>query len=53
MKRLPKIDIDELKKAKEENFRERLEFLDSYATWVKNTSNAKWSAAHKAIVNKK
>jgi len=53
MNRLPKIDIDELRKAKEENFKERLEFLDSYANWVKNTSNAKWSSAHKSIVNRK
>lgn len=52
MKR-PTIDLKELQKAKEENFRERLEFLDRYAQWVKNTSNTKWSSAHKNLINRK
>jgi hypothetical protein len=51
--KLPPIDLKELQKAKEENFRERLEFLDKYAQWVKNTNNTKWSSAHKSIVNRK
>ena len=51
--KLPAINLEELKKAKEENFRERLEFLDRYAQWVKNTSNAKWSSAHKSLVTRK
>lgn len=50
--RLPKIDIKELERAKEENFRERLEFLDKYADWVKNTKNSTWSSAQKALVNR-
>lgn len=49
--KLPKIDLKELEKAKEENFRERLEFLERYAHWVKSTNNAKWSSAHKDLVN--
>jgi hypothetical protein len=52
-KRLPRIDLAELKKAKEDNFRERLEFLDKYAEWVKNTDNAKWSSVQKALINRK
>ncbi len=52
-KKLPMINLKELKKAKEENFRARLEFLDKYASWVKSTNNDKWSSAQKAIVNRK
>ncbi len=52
-KKLPEINLKELKKAKEENFRERLEFLDKYANWVKNTNNTKWSSAQKTIINRK
>ncbi len=51
--KLPEIDLKELKKAKEQNFRERLEFLDWYAEWVKNSGNAEWSSAQKSIVNRK
>jgi hypothetical protein len=32
---LPKIDLKEIEKMKKENFRERLEFIDRYAEWVK------------------
>ncbi|MDE1767016.1 MAG: hypothetical protein KGI27_12215 [Thaumarchaeota archaeon] len=52
-KRLPKIDLEELKKAKEENFRERLEFLDRYASWIKNANNSKWSHSKRALINTK
>ncbi|MEO9363147.1 MAG: hypothetical protein ABI348_04525 [Nitrososphaera sp.] len=52
-KKLPEINLKELEKLKEENFRERLEFLDKYADWVKKTNNSKWSSAQKAIVNRK
>lgn len=50
-KKLPEINLEELKKFKEQNFRERLEFLDWYAEWVKNSSNAKWSSAQKSLIN--
>ena len=39
----PHIDLKELKKLKEENFKERLKFLEQYAQWVKKTSNKQWS----------
>ena len=42
--RTPPIDLKELEKLKEENFRERLEFIEMYVEWVKKTSNEKWSA---------
>lgn len=51
--KLPKINLEELEKAKEENFRERLEFIDRYVDLMKNTNNLRWSSAHKAIVNRK
>ncbi len=51
--KLPKINLKELEEAKEQNFRERLEFVDKYAQWVKKSSNSKWSSAHKDVVNRK
>ena len=34
----PEIDLEELKRMKEENFRQRLEFIDFYAEWLKKSS---------------
>ncbi|MCD6215496.1 MAG: hypothetical protein J7J92_00265 [Candidatus Aenigmarchaeota archaeon] len=48
---LPKIDLEELKKLKKKNFRERLKFIDMYADWVKKTSNKKWSEQQKEIID--
>ncbi|MEM3083850.1 MAG: hypothetical protein QXU32_07380 [Nitrososphaerales archaeon] len=53
MKRLPKINLKELEKAKEENFRERLEFIDMYVDWMKRTSDIKWSSGEKSAINRK
>lgn len=50
-KNLPKIDLKKLKKFKEENFRERLEFIDKYVEWLKKTPNKKWSSEQKGIVD--
>jgi len=41
--KLPHIDLNELDKLKEENFKERLAFIDKYVEWIKKTSNKKWS----------
>jgi len=49
--KLPKIDLEELKKFKEQNFRERMEFIDKYADWVKKQSNKKWSSEQKKIID--
>jgi len=46
----PDIDLKELKKIKEENFKERLEFLDKYAKWLKRSPNKRWSSQQKKIV---
>ena len=49
--RLPKIDLRELRKFKERNFKERLEFLDRYAEWVKKKSNKQWSSQQKKLID--
>jgi len=48
---MPNIDLKELKRMKEENFRDRLEFIDRYAEWLKKTPNKKWSSEQKVIVD--
>jgi len=39
--KLPEIDLEELEKLKEQNFRERLEFQDRYVRWLKATCSIK------------
>jgi hypothetical protein len=51
--KLPEINLKELERIKEENFKERLKFQDMYVEWLKKASNAKWSSAQKAIINRK
>lgn len=38
-KDLPKVNLKELKKQKELNFKQRLEFIDMYSEWLNKTSN--------------
>ena len=47
----PDIDLEELKRFKENNFKERLEFIDMYAEWIKKNSNSEWSSQQKVIIN--
>lgn len=47
----PKVDLKELKKLKEDNFKERLAFIDKYAEWLKKTKNKAWSSQQKKIVD--
>lgn len=47
----PKIDLEELKKQKEENFRQRLEFNKKYVEWLKKTSNKEWSKQQKKLID--
>ena len=47
---MPKIDLKELKKWKEENFKARLKFIDMYTDWMKKSSNKKWSSQQKKII---
>jgi len=51
--KLPQINLRELEKIKKKNFRERLEFQDRYVKWIKMANNTKWSAAQKAIIDRK
>ena len=50
--KLPKIDLRKLRKFKKQNFKERLEFIDLYAEWVKKTPNKVWSAQQKNLFTK-
>ncbi len=45
---IPDIDLEELKRFKEENFKERLEFIEKYAEWV--IKNKKWSSEQKSLI---
>jgi len=47
----PKIDLEELKKFKEQNFKERLEFIDLYTKWLKKKSNKEWSKQQKVLID--
>jgi len=47
----PDIDLKKLKKVKEDNFRERLEFIDRYVEWLKKTPNKKWSKQQKDLID--
>jgi len=47
----PHIDLKELEKLKEENFRQRLEFIDKYVEWLKKTPNKEWSKQQKKLID--
>lgn len=51
--KLPEIDLEELERQKEKNFRDRLAFQDQYIEWLKKKNNLEWSAAQKSIINRK
>ena len=50
MKPLFDVDLEQLKKQKEQNFKERLEFIDFYAAWVRRTPNNEWSRQQKELI---
>ncbi|MBU0757330.1 MAG: hypothetical protein KKF44_04640 [Nanoarchaeota archaeon] len=47
---IPDIDLNELKKAKDKNFEDRLKFIDMYTDWLKKTPNKVWSRQQKEII---
>jgi hypothetical protein len=47
----PKIDLEELKKQKKENFKERLEFIEKYSEWVKKKTDKEWSRQQKDLID--
>jgi hypothetical protein len=49
--RTPRVNLKELEKIKEENFRERLEFIDKYVEWMKKTPNKTWSSQQKDLID--
>jgi hypothetical protein len=49
--KMPKIDLKELKKLKEDNFKERLEFIEKYSEWVKKKTDKEWSEQQKALID--
>lgn len=46
----PNINLEELKKLKEDNLKDRLEFIEEYAKWVKYNPNSKWSSSQRKII---
>ena len=46
-----KIDFDELKKQKEKNFKERLEFIKFWTKYIKSHSDKEWSNQQNIIIN--
>jgi len=48
--KLPDIDLEELEQFKEQNFKERLEFIDKYAEWVRKNNNSKWSSNQNTLI---
>ncbi len=51
--KLTKKDLRELEKEKELNNRQRMEFVDLYADWLKKTPNRVWSKRHKKFFGKR
>jgi hypothetical protein len=47
----PHIDLEELKKLKEDNFKERMDFIRRYAEWLKKTPNKTWSKQQKDLIS--
>ena len=46
---LPDIDLEQLRKNKEKNFQERLDFIRQYAAWVNKVPNSVWSRQQKDL----
>ena len=49
---LPKIDLKELEEEMKRNRKQRMEFIDLYAEWLKKTPNKVWSSQHKKFLDK-
>jgi hypothetical protein len=46
-----KINLEELKKFKQKNFKERLKFLEFWTDYIKKHSDNKWSEEQNKIIN--
>lgn len=49
--KLPKINLRELEKQKEQNFKERLKFIGRYAEYIRKNTNKKWSSEQKNLID--
>lgn len=45
------IDLDELKKEKERNRKERLEFIKFWVNYIKTHSDKEWSKQQNTVIN--
>lgn len=48
--KLPKISLKELQEIKEQNFKDRLKFIEQYSKWVKKQPNKVWSSQQKKLM---
>lgn len=46
-----KISAQELRKKKEQNFKERLKFIDLWVDYIKKTPDKIWSAQQKELID--
>ncbi|MBU4245846.1 MAG: hypothetical protein ABIF85_00450 [Nanoarchaeota archaeon] len=46
-----KISAQELRKKKEQNFKERLKFIDLWVDYIKKTPDNVWSAQQKELID--
>jgi hypothetical protein len=49
--KLSKKDLKELEEEKERNRKQRMEFIDLYAKWLKKTPNKAWSRQQNKLLN--
>ncbi len=45
------VDLEELKKFKEKNFKERLEFIDWWVEYMKKHTDKEWSEQQKLLID--
>lgn len=50
--KLTKKDFKEFEEEKKRNSKQRMEFVDFYANWIKKTPNKVWSKQHAKFLNK-
>ena len=46
-----KVDLNEMRKFKEQNARERLEFIDFWVNYIKTHSDKEWSSQQKILID--
>ena len=46
-----KVDLNELRKFKEQNAKERLEFIDFWVNYIKTHSDKEWSSQQKVLID--